>query len=210
MTFSGCQIFFGLLSLLAAILCLACNSTVTQLSEVPRVETQSEQSQPEATATPFAEPVTPIEAHKFTTSLRETWQRFTASGQYRLAQTSDMHFSERAKEGVSRNIVANPIPFVYIWGELNFKKRVEDDHLAAIVVDTTKNDNNRFSIVIFSPPEDKKDAYETHWLYRNRDLSKTTINRASGEFYVTEHLEDGTQKSCSVNWKKQKKKFFCE
>jgi hypothetical protein len=93
---------------------------------------------------------------------------------------------------------------------LKYNKRVEDDHLAAIVVDTTKQDDNRFSLVIFSPPKDKKDVFETHWFYRDRDLSKTTVNRASGYFYVTEYFDDGTQNSCSVAWNPKRKQFECE
>jgi len=210
MNFSDYRKFVGLLLLITAAISVGCNSTASSSSEVPKVETQSKPTQPETTATPFAEPVTSLDANKFTDGLRETWRRFTASGQYRLAQTSDMRFPDRAKEAALRSLPENPIPFVYIWGDLNFKKRVEDDHLAAIVVDTTKQDNNRFSLVIFSPPEGKKDVFETHWFYRDRDLSKTTVNRASGYFYVTEYFDDGTQKSCSVAWNLKQKVFECE
>ena len=85
-----------------------------------------------------------------------------------------------------------------------------DDHLAAIVVDTTKTDDNRFSLIIFSPPKDRKGSFETHWLYRDRDLSKSTVGRQSGSAYVTEYLDDGTSKSCQVRWNKQRKLFLCE
>jgi len=211
MSFRDCRNFLGLVLLFTAAFSFACNSTVTQSSEVPKVKAQTEPMQPEATATPFVEPTTPIDAHKFSDGLRETWRRFTASGQYRLAQISDMRFSDLASNDIARNFgSANPIPFVYIWGDLNYKKRADDDHLAAIVVDTTKTDENRFSLVIFSPTKGKKDAYETHWFYRNRDLSKTSVNRASGYFYITEHLDDGTQKSCSVAWNNKQKQFECE
>ena len=97
---------------------IACNLAASLSNEVPKVVVQSEPTPTETTATQFAEPVTPIDSNKFTDGLRETWRRFTASGQYRLAQVSDMQFSDRAKKGVARNIPANPIPFVYIWGDL--------------------------------------------------------------------------------------------
>lgn len=210
MTFSDSQKFIGLLLLLATTFSFACNLTTTHSSEVPKVDAQSEQSQPKANAIPIVEPVTSLDANKFTDDLRETWRRFTANGQYRLAQVSDMRFPDRSKEAVSRNIPENPIPFVYIWGDLNYQKRVNDDHLAVIVVDTAKQDDNRFSLVIFSPPKGKKGVFETHWFYRNRDLSKTTVNRASGYFYVTEYFDDGSYKACSVAWNPKQKQFECE
>ncbi len=208
MKFNAYRKFIGFLLISTAAFSISCNS-ITSSSEVPTVTAQSP-TQPEMVATPSAEPVTSLDANKFTEGLRETWQRFTANGQYRLAQTSDFRFPERAKEGALRSLPANPIPFVYIWGDLNYKKRVADDHLAAIVVDTTKQDDNRFSLVIFSPPKGKEDVYETHWFYRDRDLSKTTVNRASGYFYVTEYFDDGTEKSCSVAWNPKQKQFECE
>lgn len=210
MTLNNCRNFIGVLLLFAATFSFACSSTATQPGEVLKAEGQTETKQAEVNSNSSVEPITSIDAYKFSDSLEETWRRFTASGQYRLAQNSDMRFSDNAKENLSKNGTSEPFPLVYIWGDLNYNKRVEDDHLAAIVVDTTKTDNNRFSLVIFSPPKGKKDVYETHWFYRNRDLSKTTVNRASGSFFVTEYLDDGTQKSCSVVWNTKQKQFECE
>lgn len=209
MNFNDCLKFIKLLSLFTAILFIACNLTASS-SETKRNTARAEPTPPEATATPFSEPFTPYEADQFTNGLRETWQRFTASGQYRLAQPSDMCFPNRAEEAASLGLPENPIPFTYIWGDLNYKKRVDDNHLAVIVVDTTKTDDNRFSLVIFSPPEGKKDAFETHWFYRDRDLSKTTISRASGSFYIAQYFDDGTRESCSVAWNPKQKQFECE
>ena len=210
MNFADCRTFIGLLLLFTAAFSAACNPTASLSSDVPKVVAQSDPTPSETNATQSADPVSPIEADKFTDGLRETWLRFTASGQYRLAQISDMRFPDSAKNATLRSLPENPIPFVYIWGDINYQKRVEDDHLAAIVVDTTKQDNNRFGLVIFSPTKGKKDVFETHWFYRDRDLSKTTVNRASGYFYVTEYFDDGTQKSCSVAWNPKQKVFECE
>lgn len=208
MIFSDCRKFIGLLLLFPAIFSVACNSTASSLNEVSTTVEPSP-TQPETAATPFVDPVTSLDANKFTDGLRETWRRFTASGQYRLAQVSDMRFPDRAEKAALRSLPENPIPFVYIWGDLNYDKRVEDDHLAAIVVDTTRQDNDRFSLVIFSPSKDK-DVFETHWFYRDRNLSKTTVNRASGYFYVNEYFEDGRENSCSVIWNPKQKQFECE
>ena len=210
MNFSDFRKFIGLLLHFAVAFCVSCNSAAWSSTEVPNIATQTKPTQPETTANPFVEPVTPLDADKFNDGLRETWRRFTASGQYRLAQTSDMRFPDRAKEVPLRTLPENPVPFVYIWGDLKYNKRIEDEHLAAIVVDTTKQHDNCFSLVIFSPPKGEEDVFETHWFYRDSDLSKTTVKRASGYFYVTEYFDDGTQKSCSVAWNPKRKQFECE
>ncbi len=127
-------------------------------------------------------------------ALRDAWQRFTANGQYRLAQKEDMRFPT--------------MPYVYIWGDLAYRKRAKDDHLAAIVVDTTRNDENRFSLVIFSPPEGSRD-YKVHWLYRDRDLSRTSVSIASGSFFVSERLDDGSEQTCIVYWYRSRQQFQC-
>ena len=125
--------------------------------------------------------------------LLSAWHSFTASGQYRLAHNGETPDS----------------PYAYSWGDLNYPKWVEDDHLAAIVVDTTRSDANRFSLVIFSPPEGDS-GYEVHWLYRDRDLSKASVHRASGDLYVTQRLDDGSEKTCSVIWNRRQKRFECK
>lgn len=142
---------------------------------------------------------------EFPENLRDEWENFTASGQYRLAQASDMTFSEEAKKQAGSGTSF----YAYAWGDLNYPKRVEDDHLAAIVVDKTKTDTNKFGLVIFSPIKDSKDKYEINWLYRDQDLSKSTVNRASGELYVAKYSDDGSRQSCSVKWNPKIKKFEC-
>ena len=128
-------------------------------------------------------------------ALREAWRRFTATGQYRLAQQEDMRITT--------------MPYVSIWGDLAYRKRADGAHLAAIVVDTARNDENRFSLVVFSPPEGSRD-YKAHWLYRDRDLSRTSVSIASGSFFVTEHLDDGSERTCIVHWYRSQNEFQCK
>lgn len=182
----------------------ACSSEVTKTkNELTQTNKSVEKSENSETIV-FTEPIkfTGIQgSDKVPENIRNTWQKFTSNGQYRLAQPSDMTFSESAKSQLP--------PYVYIWGELNYQKRIEDDHLAAIVVDTTKNSFDKFSLVIFSPRSDKKDEYDINGLYRNQDLSKTTVQRASGELYVARYPDDGSREACSVIWNKKLKKFEC-
>lgn len=188
---------------------LACNSAYAPSADTFPAEVRNEQAQP--TPYIYTEPDHGgVDSNSYSPSLQKEWRRFTASGQYRLAQLSDMRFSDEDKENVYRNIGKNPVPYVYIWGDLNYGKRPDANHLAAIVVNTTRTDENRFSLVLFSPPKDKKDAYELHWLDRDRDLSRTTVHRASGSLHIVEHLADGSQKVCRARWNKRKKQYECE
>ncbi len=179
-----------------------CHSSATRPSSASAPEKKESAPPRQAAERRITDPTATGESNS--EALRKAWQRFTANGQYRLAQTEDMRFSEAA----SRTNRINNIPYIYIWGNLAYKKRVEDDHLAAIVVDTTRNDENRFGLVIFSPPEGSED-YKIHWLYRERDLSRTTLSRASGSFFVSEYLDDGTQQTCIVHWYRSRKQFEC-
>lgn len=171
----------------------ACKSVESQSNNSLPVSNQSVvKTEPKVVTEPLEYPFNKVPEH-----LKPIWDEFTKSGQYRLAQHSEMQIPE------------NILPYDYIWGDLGFDKRAEDNHLAAIVVDTTKTDDNKFGLVIFSPIKGTKDKYEINWLYRDKDLSKTTVNRASGEFYVAEYSDDGSRKSCSVNWNKKLKIFVC-
>jgi hypothetical protein len=207
MTFRNNQKFGGLLLLLTTTFSVACNIAPSNSGKVSEVPVQVQE--PKESPPPYREPVTAMETDRYTPELRETWKRFTADGRYRLAQDSDMRFPDPEKEIQRQHIPANPVPYVYVPGSLNYDKRVDDDHLAAIVVDTTGQDNGRFSLVIFSPPKSKKIVFETHWIFRDSDLSKVTIGRASGDLSVREHLQNGSQKSCFARWNRATKQFEC-
>ncbi|HEX8456305.1 MAG TPA: hypothetical protein VF656_03205 [Pyrinomonadaceae bacterium] len=194
-------VFLILVSAVAA----GCNSSATGSSSAsaPEKKESAPPPPPEAPKPRVTDPTTTGESDS--EALRKAWQRLTANGQYRLAQMEDMRFSEAA----IRTNEIDHIYYVYIRGDLAYEKRVEDDHLAAIVVDTTRTDANRFGLVIFSPPEGSRD-YKLHWLYRARDLSRTTVGRASGSFFVSEYLEDGSRQTCAVHWYRSRKQFECK
>src|SRR5438128_11828935 len=64
--------------------------------------------------------------------LKDAWKVFLTNSPYRLASTRDMK---------------DPIPrrtFVYAWGDLNYNHEPGFDHLAAIVVDSSRTDAARF------------------------------------------------------------------
>ena len=173
--------------LLANLILSGCNSSVSP-SSAAVIE-----SVPQAQTSVSPRILDPTENRS--EALREAWRQFTANGQYRLALPEDMRVPSTSH--------------VYIWGDLAYRKRGADDHLAAIVVNTTRSDENRFGLVIFSPPEGRRD-YKVHWLYRDRDLSKTSLSQASGSFFVREHLDDGSERTCIVHWYRSQNQFQCK
>lgn len=183
------QSAIALCLLIANLLSVGCHSSAT----APRAAAGESMPQAQPSASPQV--LDPTEGRS--EALREVWRRFTASGQYRLAQKEEMH------------VPLAEIPYVYIWGDLAYGKRADADHLAVIVVDTTRNDDNRFGLVILSPPEGRRD-YKVHWLYRDRDLSKTSVHIASGSFFVTEQLDDGSERTCMVHWYRSQNQFQCK
>jgi hypothetical protein len=82
--------------------------------------------------------------------------------------------------------------------------------LVALVVDITVN-NGRFGIVIFRPRHggDEIVAYTPYWLYRERNLSRTALDRVSGYLFVHEFTDGETYRSCEVYWSKNEKQYAC-
>ena len=132
--------------------------------------------------------------------LKEAWRQFVQDGPYRLAHPRDMNF--RGEERVTSL-------YDFPWGELGYDQIPGADHLAAIVVDTTRTDDARFGLVIFSAPRNRNGAYVPHWLYRGRDLSRTSVTRVTGELSISEYHDDGTETICHVRWNRQQRWYIC-
>jgi hypothetical protein len=88
--------------------------------------------------------------------------------------------------------------------------RATQDHLAAIVVDTTRGNNDKYSLIIFSPPQNNSQEYNTYWLYRNKNLSNYSLSAPSGYLIVNKYLEDGANQACFVRWNKKLEEFQCK
>jgi hypothetical protein len=138
---------------------------------------------------------------------KEAWRLFTKSGQYRVAVKNDFHLSEAAKK-VQPNDVEKATAHPYVGGDINHDGAYHD--FAVIVVDTTKNETARFGLVIFNQPAERKSSYETHWLYRDRDLSKTILEWWSGGLAVREYRDDGSYQYCYGNWDGRAKAYSCD
>ena len=169
----------------------------------------SKNAEPQPTATPpeITDPTCcGLDKMRNSEGVAQTWRQFTESGQFRLARRDEMNFPERVKREWASDWESVSRPFKYAWGKRDFD--TDKDHLVAIVVDTTRNDPERFSMVIFSSLSGSNE-YRLYWLYRNRDLSRTMISAPSGYLMLTEYLEDGKHKGCDVFWNQKSKRYYC-
>jgi hypothetical protein len=132
----------------------------------------------------------------------KAWHLFTHDGRYRLAHKEDIRYPARGF-GADRDSF-NSI-FAYCWGRLGYDTRW--DHLAAIVVDTSRSDDARFGLVIFSAPTGGDGSYRPYWLYRQRDLSRTVVWTGSGDLMLAEYRDDGSRDVSFVQWDRQRKQY---
>ena len=80
--------------------------------------------------------------------------------------------------------------------------------LATLIVDKTITDRRRMSLIVFiERPGNRSDLY---WIYRDQDLSKYEMSRASGDILVNEAHEDGGTSVCEIQWVKDQRKWTCK
>jgi hypothetical protein len=113
------------------------------------------------------------------------WARVPNNDRYRLAQAREF---------------TNPI-MTHDYGEM-----AGAYGLAALIVDKTLN-ADRFSLLIFvRRPANRFDVY---WIYRNIDLSKYRMSRASGDIFIDELHDDGTKGVCEIQWDRKQRRWAC-
>ena len=130
----------------------------------------------------------------------KAWRSFTANGRYRLALKNDLKSPAREFGSDSLNSI-----FAYCWGQLGTNS--VKNHLAAIVVDTSRNDADRFGLVIFSAAETADGLYKPYWVYQKRDLSGSVVWTGSGDLMVADYKEDGSREVFYVQWDKMRRRF---
>jgi len=79
--------------------------------------------------------------------------------------------------------------------------------LATLIVDKTITTAQRFSLVILI--ERPGNRYDIYWIYRDMDLSKYKMSRASGDIFVEEVHEDGSKSVCEIRWDRKKRQWAC-
>jgi hypothetical protein len=178
----------------------ACKKSSLQMSEVSTAPLSQSKTELAKGATDVSDPTCCGLLSVGNQGIDKAWHRFTADGRYRLALKEDLKGPARSFGSDSLNSI-----FAYCWGQLGYNST--KDHLAAIVVDTGRNDADRFGLVIFSAQKDGDGSYKPYWIYQTRDLSKSVVWTASGDLMVADYMEDGSREVSYVRWDKQHRRY---
>lgn len=126
-----------------------------------------------------------LEDHK---EMKRVWTRFERSQKYRLAQPGEIKHSA----------------FMIWWGAEAYQG---DQFLAAIVVDPSRNDSNRYGFVVIAAPEFGSRKYKVFWVEREKDLSGCKISGLSGSLFVDCVGADGTKQGQQLAWFRSRRRF---
>lgn len=138
----------------------------------------------------------------------DAWRLFTEGGRYRVARAEDFKIPKVASENKEhRQDIERAIKFAYVGEDINRDGLYRDR--AFIVVDTTRSDSAKFGLVIFNELRDKTSLPEPHWIYRERDLSRTVMSWASSEIILVEYHDDGTYDLCRIKWDMRVQRYSC-
>jgi hypothetical protein len=148
-------------------------------------------------------PNDPLSPSMSNTVLAKVWRRFIADGRYRLATGNDFRIPEWAfQKQLTPQRQVIEVPFI-----------LTPVGYAAIVIDTSRDDAQRFGLIILTTDENNPQETESRnlisWVYHDRDLSRTVLSIGSGVFYLTEFGEDGTYTTCNVIWEEAEGKYIC-
>lgn len=124
--------------------------------------------------------------------LKKAWQAFSKDGRYQLARTSSDYLA-----------------YAFTWGDLGYASESNRHHFAVIIKDTSRTDNARFGVVIFSAPVGENGAYRAYWLVRDRDFSRAFFFKVSG--YLELHIvnRNGSTEICDIRWNAKSKQYYC-
>jgi hypothetical protein len=156
-------------------------------------------------AIPSHDPVTDGWLHGATA---RAWQALTQTGRYRWAGQDDFRFPDWAKRRFGQDLErAMRMPIQ----EGHIKRSYRSNEAALVVIDTTRQDWNRYAIVIFSERNKLPSGCELKWLLRDKDLSRVKLDWSSGDTLgVLEYGDDGLYKHCSVKWSRKKRRYACD
>jgi hypothetical protein len=135
----------------------------------------------------------------------KAWRRVDGYANYRMARAEDFKLPEQFKEADDWDYVKRAFERPFMTGELNGNQH---NNLVLLAVDQTKTGPQRFSIILFIGRA--ANSYEVHWMRRDEDLSRLTINRHSGDIALQEFKEDGTRSFCDIEWESKLKSYTCK
>lgn len=139
------------------------------------------------------------------------WSDLTRDGKYRLAAKEDFKFPTGACKEDS-NCMEWAINLPILDAEIDGDATVQrpDKDVAAIVVDTTIESQNRFGVVIFNASPDPTAVPTAHWLIKDKDLSKAKLGYSRDGLSVSLYNDDGSYINCYARWDKASGEYNCK
>jgi hypothetical protein len=141
------------------------------------------------------------------------WERFIQDGKYRIAGADDFSMPPTIKQSQYWIDVSRAISLPCNAGDFNGDGGSDR---ACIMIDTTRNDSEKFGIVIIEGTRSElgtpitKPTPSLHWLYQGMDLSQTILSYTLRDgLRVREYFDDGSRRSCQVIWDRQKQEYLC-
>lgn len=139
----------------------------------------------------------------------KAWLKFIEDGKHRAAKGEDFKFSEAEKSELRSMFEGEWYPRINhpaLTGNISRRHGFKD--LAIIVVDSTKSDSDRFSVVIFNAGREKRETPSVHWLQRNCDLSSALLSWHNNWPVLVFYRENGSSDPYYINWNENTKQYF--
>jgi hypothetical protein len=181
---------FILLSIILLSIFVSCQQTNRPLSSQPTAMVSQPSTSPESSPEPEQSVTELIRELPFLekegrSGLLRAWAGVPQHDDYRVARKSEF---------------ANSF-MIHEYGEI-----AGAYGLAALVVNKTHNTNRDSLIVFIRRPANR---FDVNWIYRNMDLSKYGMSRASGDIFVNFPREDGTSGICEIQWDRKESRWAC-
>lgn len=141
--------------------------------------------------------------------MKKAWDQFVAAGRYCVPGSEEFKIPETAKTDSHSNAdLEGTVKHPYEWGDFN--KDDLDHDFVTFVIDRTQGFPNRFGLVIFHEPKEQNEIPRPHWVFKDKDLSRSILDGGSGMFLIRMYSEDGTSKGCYVNWDEKSRSYACD
>ncbi len=122
------------------------------------------------------------------------WRKIPDHDQYRKARASDFKDPNWTEKEYDRS---------YDYGEI-----AGAYGLAMFVINKTIAEPRRFGLLILiERPANRYDAYR---IYQDKDLSRATLNRHSGNIYLAGTGDEGVNLNCDIKWDKRERRWTCK
>jgi hypothetical protein len=179
---------------------VACSSQPNTRQAVQQAHTEPNNS-PQNVAVP--EPDTsvdqllqqmPLIEEKRRVGLLRAWRKIPHHDQYRKARASDFKNPNWTEKEYDRSYDYGEIAGAYGLAMFVINKRVAEPRGFGL-------------LILIERPANRYDAY---WIYQDKDLSRVTLNRHSGNIYLAGTTDEGVTLNCDIKWDKSERRWTCK